>query len=275
MSRSLQTLSFVFMGFLTLSATGAAGSEREEKTGAASVEISGETAAIDDPRATYRAYLDAIRRGDLDAALRFWDYPEAQAAEMRVALGIWTSHRLLDQAVRAKFGPAQDLSSLEGFIDERTTDQALDLTAKFLDAAEIKLEGDIATFQFAPGGNHEGHHPGAEDDHKEHQHGDAAYFDFPEDTTLHKIGGKWKFRAKPSADDFFARGSWGPVFQGMVASLNEAAEKVREDKLKTLPALKEFLDEKQEVITKQYEADQEVTVPSVPQEKHEHEENGD
>jgi len=191
-----------------------------------------------DPKSTCQNYLEAVKRADLDAALKCWEYRKEDSAAMNVVVGIWIAHRRLNQAVANKFKAKESLNILDGWLRDDLTDEAIALTEKLLLSAKAEYKGDNAILDM------------------KWQDVDTSEtcFRFPEQPTLRKIGGSWKMSVS-GENDVLEKGTWGPLIRDTMNFLNEAADKVNKGEFKTVIELKKFLDTKEKAMETRYDRD--------------------
>jgi hypothetical protein len=194
--------------------------------------------ALRDPKSTYQNFLDAVKKADLNAALKCWDYKKEDSAAMNIAIGIWIAHRRLNQAVFKKFKAEQNLDILGGWMRSDLTDDAIRLTEMLLQNAKVESNGDIADIEMKW------------DDVDVNK----DCFRFPERPTLRKFDGKWRMTVLAD-DEPLKDGTWGPLFRDAMIFVNEAADKINGDEFKTLMELRQFLDAKEKAMTTRYDTD--------------------
>lgn len=196
--------------------------------------------ALGDPKSTYQDFLDAVKKADLNAALKCWDYKKEDSAAMNMAIGIWIAHRRLNQAVFKKFKTEQNLDILGGWMRSDLTDDAIRLTEILLLSAKVESKGDIASIEIKWNDV---------DVNKD-------CFRFPERPSLRKFDGKWKMTVLVD-DDPLKDGTWGPFFRDAIIFVNEAADKVNKGEFKNLMELRQFLDAKEKAMNKSEETQSE------------------
>jgi hypothetical protein len=196
-----------------------------------------------DPKATYRTYIEAVRKNDLKAAKQCWVIDDDnKSGALDTIVGLWISTRQLNQVAEKKFG-AKGLDAIpKGWRRDDVTDAALDLTRKRLDDAEVKITGDTAELKIK----------WKKDDVRN------PAFEYGGSTSFRKVGGNWKIDANKMTGlkrgaDYFKKGTWGPMFRDQVAIMNEAINGMEKGKLKTAKELGVFIEDKFEVMEKKYE----------------------
>lgn len=193
--------------------------------------------AYSDPKTAYRTFLEAMRRCDLDAALKCFAYGEKEAEAMKVIMGIFIAHRRFEKAVEAKFGLDEKTRALfEGWLRPDITDAAIDASTKRLARATVNVDGDSAT---------------AELRWDEAESG-GDYLDLPV-KKLRKMDGVWKLDGRMQGDDFFEKGGWGRLFRNSMEMMNEISDKVAAGEFRSVDELKTHIDARQKVIEQEYE----------------------
>jgi hypothetical protein len=206
-----------------------------------------------DPRATYRTYIEAVRKNDLQAAKRCWIIDDNnKSGALDTIVGLWISMRQINQVAEKKFGAA-GLDALQGWRRDDVTDGALDLTKKRLDDAEIKLTGDTAALKFLWRSNDGVPNPAF------HFSTDPTYF--------RKVDGNWKIDGNQMTGlkrgaDFFESGTWGRMFRDQMVILNEAVDAMEKGKLKSAKELGAFLEDKITALKRKYEAELKIKPPN-------------
>lgn len=194
---------------------------------------------LSNPQTTYREFLKAIGKCDLDAALACYAYEQKHAEAMRVAVGIFIAHRRFGKTVEGKFGADEKTRELlDGWLRPDVTDKALELTTRQLDAARVELEGGTATV----------------DMRWDELEGDEEPFRFLHDS-LRKVDGRWKLDSGGGggAEDFMKAGGWGNLFRNGIVMLEDASAKITKGDFKNVEELKAYLDEREKVLTEAYE----------------------
>lgn len=189
-----------------------------------------------DPKATYRTYIEAVRRCDPAGAAKCYVMDgDERGAAVHVLAGLWVSNRRLVRAAEKQFGRAGVEAIPRGWRRDDLTDAALDLTKKRLASSAVTATGGAAELRvrWEPGDG--GGTPAFE--YKE----EPAYF--------RKVGGGWKLDGNKMTGlgrgaDLFEPGTWGPLLRDQVAIMDEAAEGVEKGRLKTPEALRSFIDGK-------------------------------
>ncbi len=199
-----------------------------------------------DPKTTYRTYIDAVRKNDAKAARECWVLDDdKESAALNVIVGLWTSIRQLNQVAAKKFGKEAAEAIPEGWQRGDLTDQALDLTKKRLDDAEVKITGATAELKIKW--------------RKDDGFPDWA-FEFGVSTVFRHVAGNWKIDGNQmtglkKGSDFFEKGTWGRMFRDQMAIMNEAVAGVEKRKIGSAKALKTFINEKTAAMVKKYEKD--------------------
>lgn len=193
--------------------------------------------AAGDAKDVYRAFLEAIQRCDLDAALKCCAYREKDAEAMKVVLSLWIAHLRFEKVVKEKFGPDEDDRALVGqLLGTNATAGGLEVMLKRLPEAEVKVEGEKATV----------------DMRWDKVRGEHEFFDIPLDG-LRKVDGRWRLDAGEDGDGFFEKGGFGNLFRNMLKMLEEASAKVTKGDFKNVEELKGDLDERERILLEPYE----------------------
>jgi hypothetical protein len=202
-------------------------------------------AAFADPKTTYRTYIEAVRRSNVQAAKQSWMIDDDnRSGALDTLVGMWVSTRRLNHVAEKKFGAEGRDAILKGWRREDVTDRALDLTERRLDDAEVKNTGDTAELKIK---------------WKDKDGYPNAAFQFGEGPVwFRKVGGNWKFDANrmpglKHGADFFEKGTWGPMFRDQVLIMNEAIDGMERGKLKTAKQLGVFIENKVTAMKKKYE----------------------
>lgn len=207
--------------------------------------------AYADPKATYRTYIEAVRRNDIEGAKRCWVIDDDnKSGALDTIVGLWISMRQINQVAEKKFGAAGLDAILKGWRRDDVTDPALDLTKKRLDDAAVTINGDTAELKIK----------------WQHDDGVQNAFQFGTVTHFRKVDGNWKIDANKMAGlkrgaDFFETGTWGRMFRDQVAIMKEAIDDMEKGKLKSAKELGAFIEGKFEVLTKKYEAERKKETP--------------
>lgn len=205
-----------------------------------------------DPKATYRTYIEAVRRNDLSAAKRCWVIDDDnKSGSLDTIVGLWISMRQINLVAEKKFG-AEGPLYLEGWRRQDVTDPALDLTKTRLDDAEIKVSGDAAELKI----------PWRQND------GDPnpAFHFSTEPTYFRKVDGHWKIDAnrmtgvKRGAD--FYETTWARMLRDQIVIMNEAADAMEKGNFANAKDLRAFIEDKLAAMKKKYEAESKTRVPN-------------
>jgi hypothetical protein len=204
------------------------------------------------PRATYRTYIEAIRKNDLQAAKRCWVIDDDnKSGALDTIVGLWISMRQINLVAEKKFG-ADGLDALEGWRREDVRDSALDLTKKRLDDAEIKLTADAAALKFLWRQND--------------GDPDPAFHFSTEPTYFRKVDGNWKIDANRMTGVKRGAGffeiTWARMFRDQAAIMNEAVDGMEKGKWKSAKELNSFIEDKVTTMKRKYEAEVEATPPA-------------
>jgi hypothetical protein len=206
-----------------------------------------------DPKATYRTYIEAVRKNEVKAAKQCWVIDdENKSGALDTIVGLWISMRQINQVAERKVGAEGLDAILNGWRRDDVTDAALDLTRKRIDNAEVKITGDTAALKIK---------------WKEDDGVPNPAFEFREGPiTFRKVGENWKIDANKMTGlergaDFFEKGTWGPMFRDQVVIMNEAIEGMEKGKLKTAKELGAFIEGKIEAMKKKYEEERKRESP--------------
>ncbi len=197
-----------------------------------------------DPKTTYRTYLEAVRKNDIKSAKQCWVIDDDnKSGALDTIVGMWISTRQINQVAEKKFGAEGLDAVLKRWRRDDVSDPAIDLTRKRLNDAEVKITGDTAELKIK---------------WKKTDGGSNPAFEFGGTTHFRKVGRNWKIDANLMTDlkhgaDFFAKGTWGPMFRDQVVIMNEAIVGMEKGKLKSAKELKAFLEDKFEALKKKYE----------------------
>jgi hypothetical protein len=200
------------------------------------------------PKSTYRTYIEAVRRNDAKAAKKCWTIDdENKSGALDVIVGLWISTRQLNQLAMKKFGEDGERAIPKGWRRDDITDKALDLTKKRLGDAEVKITGWTAELKIK---------------WKDDDGVPNPAFEFNESPiSFRKVHGDWKIDANEwtglkRGEDFFEKGTWGPMFRDQVLIMNEAVAGMEKGRLNNAKELKEFINRKFEVMKKKYEEEE-------------------
>jgi hypothetical protein len=205
-----------------------------------------------DPKATYRTYIEAIRKNDIKAAKQCWVIDDDKSGALDTMVGLWISMRQINQVAERKFGSEGLDAILKGWRRNDVADPALNLTKKRLDEAEVKITGNTAALKIKWRADDSVPNP---------------TFEFREGPiSFRKVGGNWKIDANKMTGlergaDFFEKGTWGRMFRDQVAIMNEAIDGMEKGKLKTAKELEMFIEGKIAAMTKKYEEERKKEAP--------------
>jgi hypothetical protein len=206
-----------------------------------------------DPKATYRTYIEAVRKNDVKAAKQCWVIDDDnKSGALDTIVGLWISMRQINQVAERKVGAEGLDAILKGWRRDDISDAALDLTKKRVDDAEVKITGDAAVLKIK---------------WKEDDGVPNPAFEFGDGPiTFRKVGGNWKIDANKMTGlergaDFFEKGSWGRMFRDQVAIMNEAIDGMEKGRLKSAKELGAFIEGKIEAMKKKYEEERKKESP--------------
>jgi hypothetical protein len=201
-----------------------------------------------DPKATYRTYIEAVRKNDVKAAKKCWVIDDDnKSGALDTIVGLWISMRQINQVAERKIGADGLDAILKGWRRDDVSDAALDLTKRRVDDAEVKITDDTAALKI------------------KWKEDDAVKFgDGP--ISFRKVGGNWKIDANKMTGlergaDFFEKGTWGQMFGDQVAIMNEAIDGMEKDKLKSAKELGAFIEGKIEAMKKKDEEERKKESP--------------
>src|SRR5262245_16995788 len=208
--------------------------------------VSKKAAEYADPKSTYRTYLEAVRRNDLSAATKCWALDDDKSGALAVLVGRSISIRQLHQVAVKKFGNDGRRAIPEDWGLDQVTDQALDLTKKRVEKAEVRITGDKARLSIKREEGEGRPKPAFEDDN-----GALILF--------RKVGGGWKIDAnallgiKRGIEFFeFKDLPLGEIFSGNVVIAHEAVAGMQQGKLKTAKELEQFIARRCHAWPKEY-----------------------
>lgn len=208
-----------------------------------------EKAAYDTPSATWRTFVEANRRNDLKAAVECWVIDDDnKSGVLEIVVGLQISRRRLNQILEERFGKEASGDLPRGWRRNDMTDEAMDNTLERLGDAVVKIDGDKAEMKFK----------------REEDDSTRPFFCYHfEGVFLRKVGAEWKIDGNrmlelQRAADFFAEGTWGPMFRNQMRIMNEAIEGVEKGRLKSSKEAATFIEEKIATMKKTYEAEREV-----------------
>lgn len=202
------------------------------------------SAAYAEPQATYRTYIEAIRKFDVEAAKACWVIDDDnKCGALDTMVGLWIYMRKINQVAEKNFGVKDLDASLKGYRRDDVSDAALDRTKKRLDDVEVKVSGDTATLIIK---------------WKEDDGYPNPTFCYSKDPKyFRKVNGHWKFDANKETGlvrgaDFFRKGTWGPMFRDQVVIIKEAIDGIENKKLTSSKEMGGFIDRKIEALRKKY-----------------------
>lgn len=209
-----------------------------------------------DPKATFRAYIEALRNRDIQAAKQCWVIAaDDQSGSVDMLVGLWIAMRQINHVAEQKFGTEGLDAVLKGWRRDDLSDSALDLAKKRLEQAEVKRIDHSATLQF------------------HWQEGDGVVrpvFAFGEDPIpFRQVNGEWKIDASKMAEseqgsDAFANSSWGKLVRDQITIMNEAVAWMEQGKLKTAAELNQFIESKLSALKQKYK---EAKRPQTPRDQ--------
>jgi len=230
----------------------------ENEGGAVNGGKSHSVADYSDPIKTYRTFLEAIKRDDLEAAKACCAIPDNnKSGALDVLVGMWVTFHRFNNVALLKFkddvGPYLTDDGTEKkdspYLRTDCTDQALDRTISRLSGSKFKIEGDKAKLTVKW--------------EKNDGYPNPAFFFSNEDETFRKIDGQWKLDFGPSdnsgkPEDLFKPGSWECAFRDGMNLMNAVIEEIESGKLKTWKQVTEQLEERTEVLGRKWAQDHEA-----------------
>ena len=190
--------------------------------------------------ATYQAYLEAIRKCDVEAARKCWVIDDNKSGALNVIVGMWISSRNLNLMAVNKFGEDGPQALPQGWRRDDFTNRAIHATKKRLADAKVEIRGNGAQLRM------------------NWMHRDSPAFMYGESTiTFRKVAGKWRIDGNiglEDVSDFFEPGTWGPMFRDQVVIINvRPCDGMKKGKLKTPNQVRSFIDEKIAAMKEKYD----------------------
>ena len=206
-------------------------------------EASGKEPDLSSPKATLLSYVEAVKAGDYETARRCWVIDgKDQDGAMEVVVGLWTATRRAQVAVNRKFGKA-GTEALGKLSRTDVSDEALDRTLSRVRDSQAEVKGDRASLQVR----------WKEDD----GYPNDAFLFSKEPFQLRKVGETWRLDASAlageDAESVLKPGTWGPLIRDYARMLNEVAEGVASDKLKSKDDVSRLVDERVKAAARRYE----------------------
>ena len=174
------------------------------------------------PTEVYRAYLNAVKKNDLEAAIGCWTITgDDTCGALNVVVGMWVAFHRFNAAISNAGLDAQQFG--DGFAREDCTDEAIDRTLTRLKESTFAISGDTAKLTIR----------WDEDDGYPNE-----VFCFGHDPiSFRKLPAGWKIDANVMCDlekpqDFFAS-TWGEAFRSQMTMANEDAAGLESGTLKT------------------------------------------
>jgi hypothetical protein len=188
------------------------------------------------PKRVYHTYIEAVRKGDSEAARRCWVVKDdIRSGALEVLVDFWIAPRQLYRVAFKKFGEAGVQAIPKGWGRDDLTDRSFRLARRRLADAKVEVRGDVAILRIG------------------WMRRESEAFGYGESTVrFRKVAGKWKMDAKIDASDL-APGTWGSLFREQTIIMKEAIDGMKRGRLKTPNQLKAFLDEKLKAMVEQYE----------------------
>lgn len=174
------------------------------------------------PTEVYRAYLNAVKKSDLEAAKGCWTIAgDDSCGASNVVVGMWVAFHRFNAAISNAGLDAQQFG--DGFARRDCTDEAIDRTLERLKESTFAISGDRAKLTIRWN----------EDDGFPNE----VFCFGHEPISFRKIPAGWKIDANVMCDlekpqDFFAC-TWGEAFRSQMTMANEAAAGLESGTLKT------------------------------------------
>ncbi|MCE9532345.1 MAG: hypothetical protein K8T89_14670 [Planctomycetes bacterium] len=188
------------------------------------------------PIATYQAYIEAIRKGDLEAAKKCWLVDDNSSSVLDVTIGMWISLRQLNQVAVEKLGEKGTEAIPDGWRREDFSDRALNITKVRVAEARVEIQGETAELWIR------------------WMHGDSPAFMYGGNLKFREVDGKWKI--DPNIDfktsKFFKPGGWGPTFRDQIAVMRETVDGINRERLNTPKQMSAFIAEKMAAVISKY-----------------------
>lgn len=206
------------------------------------------------PTATYRTFLEAIKRNDRLTALDCWTTtrPSAQNELELAATMPVTLHRF-DALMLARFGGRVGRQK-----DEACSDQEIDALLVLIKNATFIANGDTARLVIKTS---TGSMPPVK-----------SPLLFNEDVLFLHTNHMWKIDGTPKSTtrdaDFFDPGQWGWAFREEMRILDDVSDNVEAGRLATAEETKAYLDQKVKDAGRRWEADHRRNVHSEPHSPH-------
>jgi hypothetical protein len=201
----------------------------------ANAAASKKAAGYANPKSTFRTYIEAVRKNDASAAKKCWVLDDDDKfGALDVVVGRNIALRRLRQVAAEKFGKEGAQAVPEDWRLEKVTDEALDLTKKRLDKAEVRIKGDKASLEIK----------------RDKGEKRPAFEDYREPIPFRKVGEDWKIDFNQLVGtgarflDATAIPPIGLIFAGHAVIANEAVDRVKKGKLKSAKELKDFIDQR-------------------------------
>jgi hypothetical protein len=198
----------------------------------AQTSASGKALEFADPKTTYRTFLAAVRKNDLQAAIRCWVIDDDnKSSALDVIVGWWVSGRRLNELVKKEFGQP-GVEAIEGLADYNLDDSVLDRAEKRLDDAVVTIRVDLAELKW-----------------KQYEQDPNQGMSPEIDTVFRKISGNWKIDANRTTglkkgEQLFAPGTFGPSFREALTLMRQLIAEIEARKIKSAKELKSSRDTK-------------------------------
>jgi hypothetical protein len=209
---------------------------------------------LSSPKAVLLSYVQAVKAGDYDTAKRCWVIDgKDQDGAMEVVVGLWTATRRARVAVVQKFGPASN-EALGKFDRADVSDEALDRTLSRVKNSEADVKDDRATLAVR----------WEEDDGSK----DVVFLFGREPLPFRKVGATWRLDATAhtggDAESVLKPGTWGPLFRDYTRMMNEVADGVASEKIKSKEEVAGLIDQKGKAAAERYKEALGKNPPSPP-----------
>lgn len=203
-----------------------------------------------DPIKSYRSFLEAIKRDDVNAAKACYTILDNnKTGSLDVLVGMWVTFHRFYKTARLHFKEDVRKSEGEESVEARSylradcTDEALDRTISRLAGSKFKNNGDRAQLWIKW--------------EKNDGNAETAFFCADNPLDFRKIEGGWKFdiqtdTTKEEIAALLAPGSWGAAFKGQMDLLNGVITDIESGKFKTWREVVEDLDQKSKQFEKKW-----------------------
>jgi hypothetical protein len=201
---------------------------------------------LSSPHATFRTFLEAVKKNDLEQAKRCWTIDDDnRSGALDVLVGRWIAARKLSDIVDAKLG-ANGLKVMGRWHRADLSNQAIGRTIVRLEKAEAVDREDIATlkFRWEPGDSADGKQTAV-----------FLYLNVP--YGLHKIGNQWRIDANlfmdvKQADELFKPNSIWVVWREEMELMNRLTEMLEKRQIQTVAQFEKQVKESVDALKAKY-----------------------